>query len=350
MSVKALTWAFDQPISATEKVVLLALADYANESGVCWPSIALLVKRAHVGERTVQRSLQFLEDKGFITRERRLRENGSDTSNLYRLMFDRSCQEVSISIKNNHKSSGGVNLAPYGEGVMQTGGEGVAQTGGEGVMQTVPRTTIKNHHIEPSISSDSDFEEFWAAYPKRPNNPRKKAMEAYRKARKIVSQKQLLEAVNLYAAYMEGENPKFIAMAATWLNGERWNCDYDKSSEVVNAYGQIKYVDGAGGQAMASDEDLDALIKSYPGHFGERDRAKRLLAVEMAKGVNLNDICVAADKYRLFCKGPPYEDRRITPSMLEPWLQFKWREMDAYEFCYVGADRIKTVRPKKVKP
>ena len=91
------------------------------------------------------------------------------------------------------------------------------------------------------------------------------------------------------------------------------------------------------------------LAAAYPGHIGERDRAKKLMAAELSKGVSLNEICMAADKYKLFCKGPPYEDRRITPSMLEPWLQFKWREMDAYEFCKVGADRIRTVRPIKVK-
>ena len=56
----------------------------------------------------------------------------------------------------------------------------------------------------------------------------------------------------------------------------------------------------------------------------------------------------AARKYTLFCKGPPYEDRKIAPAMLETWLKFKWREMDGYEFCTVGPDRIRTVRPKKV--
>jgi hypothetical protein len=66
--------------------------------------------------------------------------------------------------------------------------------------------------------------------------------------------------------------------------------------------------------------------------------------------VILQDICVAAEKYKLFCKGPPYEDRKTTPSMLEPWLKFKWREMNGYEFCRVGADRIRTVRPIQRKP
>lgn len=326
MSFTAMSWASKQNVqNSSQKLVLLMLANYADDEDKCWPSKQTLSDVCCMSKSAICSNILKLEEAGYITVEKR-----EGTSSLIRLNVGVQNQDRGCPVK--------------GQGVS------VKRTGGVLQEDTNLSYNLSTEPITESISSDSEFEEFWAAYPKRPNNPRKKAMEAYRKARKIVSQKQLLEAVNLYAAYMEGENPKFIAMAATWLNGERWNCDYDKGSEVVNAYGQIKYVDGAGGQAMASDEDLDALIKSYPGHVGERDRAKRLLAVEMAKGVNLNDICVAADKYRLFCKGPPYEDRRITPSMLEPWLQFKWREMDVYEFCYVGADRIKTVRPKKVKP
>jgi hypothetical protein len=187
--------------------------------------------------------------------------------------------------------------------------------------------------------SDADFEEFWSAYPKRPNNPRKKAMAAYRKARNNVSQKQLLTAVALYAAYMAGEDPKFVAMAATWLNDERWNCNYEKAADVIQSYNEIKY---------GSDEDLDKLAAAFPGHVGDRITAKKLMAEELSKDATLDALCEAARKYRLYCKGPPYEDRRIAPAMLENWLKFKWREMDGYEFCTVGPDRIKTVRPKKV--
>ena len=39
MSVQAITWALDYAAgSVTEKVILLVLANYANEYGVSWPS------------------------------------------------------------------------------------------------------------------------------------------------------------------------------------------------------------------------------------------------------------------------------------------------------------------------
>lgn len=214
---------------------------------------------------------------------------------------------------------------------------GKRQTNTETTAETTSETT-------KAISSDDEFEEFWAAYPKRPNNPRKKAMAAYRKARKNVSQKQLLTAVGLYAAYMAGEDPKFVAMASTWLNDERWNCDYSKGAEVIQSYGKIK----SAAEIEAGGKWLDEIVAVYPGHVGDRAEAAKLISVELSKGVQGKDLWDAARKYKLFCKGPPYEDRKITPAMLETWLKFKWREMDGYEFCTVGPDRIRTVRPKKV--
>ena len=39
MSVQAITWALDYAAgSVTEKVILLVLANYANEFGISWPS------------------------------------------------------------------------------------------------------------------------------------------------------------------------------------------------------------------------------------------------------------------------------------------------------------------------
>lgn len=203
-----------------------------------------------------------------------------------------------------------------------------------------PRTE-KVANTEEYISSNSDFdaefEEFWAAYPPKPANPRKKAKDKYIAIRKQkVSHETIVNAAKKYAAMRAGEDPKFTAQAVTWLNQWRFEDDYEVDGGTPST------------ESAASDEDLNKLAAVYPGHIGDRERAKKLLTSEMAKGVSLVEFCALADKYSLFCKGNPYENRRITPAMLETWLQFKWREMDAYEVCRVGADRIRTVRPIKV--
>jgi len=61
MSVKAMAWVFERSQSqGSDRLVLLALADRADESGHCWPGITEIAKKAKVSERTVQRSISAL--------------------------------------------------------------------------------------------------------------------------------------------------------------------------------------------------------------------------------------------------------------------------------------------------
>lgn len=62
-----------------------------------------------------------------------------------------------------------------------------------------------------------EFEEFWQAYPKRAD--RRHAEKAYRSALKRASHGEILQGLKGYAFTSD---PKFIPLAATWLNGDRW--------------------------------------------------------------------------------------------------------------------------------
>jgi hypothetical protein len=53
------------------KLVLLKLADHANDDGVCWPSIDKIVKETQAGRSTVLRKISDFEDMGWLTRQRR---------------------------------------------------------------------------------------------------------------------------------------------------------------------------------------------------------------------------------------------------------------------------------------
>ena len=59
-------WDLDLPDS--DKIVLLALADCANDEGHCWPSVASLVRKCSKSERTIQGSIKRLVDEGLLTR------------------------------------------------------------------------------------------------------------------------------------------------------------------------------------------------------------------------------------------------------------------------------------------
>lgn len=79
---------------------------------------------------------------------------------------------------------------------------------------------LSNGRAQARAVRDSEFAEFWQAYPRR--DDRGHAIRAYRSARKQADQATLVRAASRYAEARNGHDPKFTALAATWLNGERW--------------------------------------------------------------------------------------------------------------------------------
>ena len=72
MSIKLMCMAFDAEIPATQKLVLLALCDNANEQGQCFPSVSLLERKCSLSDRAVQSSLSWLEQNGYLIRNFRV--------------------------------------------------------------------------------------------------------------------------------------------------------------------------------------------------------------------------------------------------------------------------------------
>ena len=88
MSFKCMTWASEQKTgSATKKLILLLLADRANDKGTCYPSHTTISNDAEVSRRTVIRLLKELETMGLISIKNRSKD-GKKTSNVYSLNFN----------------------------------------------------------------------------------------------------------------------------------------------------------------------------------------------------------------------------------------------------------------------
>lgn len=85
MSVRVLTWAWGlEEVMGSEALVLLALADQANDEGFCWPSQEKLAPKARQSVSTLRRSLRSLEKMGLLTTITRSSTRGR-RSNLYLL-------------------------------------------------------------------------------------------------------------------------------------------------------------------------------------------------------------------------------------------------------------------------
>lgn len=86
MSVRAMTWAWEQQVSClTDRALLLALADFANEKDQCFPSQDTLADRCLCSVDTIQRALKRLASAKLITREKRGSSTGGRTSDIYTL-------------------------------------------------------------------------------------------------------------------------------------------------------------------------------------------------------------------------------------------------------------------------
>lgn len=88
MSFDALTWASRCRVGdASEKLLLLTLAQYANENGESWYSQEKLSFDTEIPIRTLRRKLQSLEEKDLITMTAQWRADGSRTASRIRLLI-----------------------------------------------------------------------------------------------------------------------------------------------------------------------------------------------------------------------------------------------------------------------
>ena len=77
---------YQSDLSHRARAVYMYLRDHADSDGKCWPGIRTIAAELRLSRSTVKRALDDLCGAGLISREFRWRENGSHSSNLYRLL------------------------------------------------------------------------------------------------------------------------------------------------------------------------------------------------------------------------------------------------------------------------
>ncbi len=215
MSRNAQTWFRSLRIgmSPVEKIVGGELAYRAeDETHLAWPTLARLAADTEVSKRTVQRTLEALQDRGVIIDTTVRRDSGAV---VYRLAVDLEII-ARVAGKNGHP--------PADREDSQNGHASVAK------MATPPiaKMATLNYTIEEATQSNSQtpanakpalsrFDEFWAAYPRKVGKP--DAVKAFTKALKKTDFAGLMVGLK---GYRFSEDPQYIPHPATWLNKERW--------------------------------------------------------------------------------------------------------------------------------
>lgn len=93
MSSKILAAVLDTPMSPTEKLVMLVIADNVNNDGIGYPSASYLIEGTCLAERTIRAIIKQLSDADrpggrLLTVEKRSRKNGSSAPNLITVEID----------------------------------------------------------------------------------------------------------------------------------------------------------------------------------------------------------------------------------------------------------------------
>lgn len=89
MSVRVMALVWDSTLEGSNnRHVMVALADRADETGVCWPSVNTLARKTGLDRRTVQRVVSRMVEQGFLTKRSRKASDGDSDTNAYRINLE----------------------------------------------------------------------------------------------------------------------------------------------------------------------------------------------------------------------------------------------------------------------
>ena len=192
------------PEDRGELLVLLALADFADDDGYCWPAMQTIADRARMTDRGVRKIVRRLEESGWLSVRKGGGRGGSNGYHIARHPPVNPEPETGNTVPPEPET--GNTSAETRNGSAETRNGGSAK----------PSRTIK----EPS-SISVDFASFWDAVPRKVGKGA--ARKAYERALKKTDAATLFSAMRDYAASRAGEDERYTVHPATWLNQERWN-------------------------------------------------------------------------------------------------------------------------------
>jgi hypothetical protein len=186
VSNAAITWARSvprvapgrAPLTGTQKLVLLLLADHANDAGECWPSIDGLAADACLSDRAVRAAVRDLEAAGLVaaadrkggrhrtTRYRLITEtrnhvpgNEAETRNVVPLIAPKTRKQVpGIAPKRG-------NLVPERGNVVPERGNDVPPNPKEPSKEPSPSLAGGRARARPRPSPRTEFPEGWSPTP-----------------------------------------------------------------------------------------------------------------------------------------------------------------------------------------
>lgn len=148
MTMAAINYAMHQKVGdPAQRMLLFCIAHHTNGDFICTAGQKLLGDEAECCERTVRRYLDALEEKGFIKRSKRLRKNGSRTTDVIEIVGLREWDGKAGSLARSVKENPADNLS--GSPSDLSGATGQQETGATGQQVSAPEPSTINPDYNP---------------------------------------------------------------------------------------------------------------------------------------------------------------------------------------------------------
>lgn len=226
MSIKVMTWVWEHgPTDPTERLIMLALADFCDDQGRCYPSMIGIAEKACVTERGARGIVRRLEGEGWIMIET---GGGRGGKNVYHILTDKPGTRNPEPETRNDKN-------PEREGSKP----GTKQHKTRNQRSAEPSGTIK----EPSVVCSDRFNEFWNAYPHRNGvkRNRKDAEQKFARAVKAgIPEQCIIDGVHRMKTDPTVQRG-FARDPVTWLNQRGWDDEITPQQPQLRAVGSGRW-------------------------------------------------------------------------------------------------------------
>lgn len=145
MSIRIMSLVWDSyPGAGSELLTLLAMADWSDDNGRCWPSIASISKKTRLSRSQAQRTVHRLIDTGFVGVTGNETGGAPGSTRQYRIRLDRLTGSIGATPTGRMDATGSAGAT--GSTHAQEGSHGCTETGSTHATQTViePSITIKD--------------------------------------------------------------------------------------------------------------------------------------------------------------------------------------------------------------
>jgi len=204
---------WDMDMKAVDKIILLALADFADDDGVCWPRQGTIAIKTGVTRQTVNQKMRQMEASGLLAK--------SDGKTI---LFPVGEADKTVKEADTPKCQGGR---------QESRVDGQECQGGRH-----PSKPSTNHQLTTSQNYESQAEVVYAEYPR--NVGKAAALPKIVSALKQAGFERLLNRTKQFALLTADREREFIPHPHTWFNQQRYNDDPDEWMSKANREEEIE--------------------------------------------------------------------------------------------------------------